>query len=148
MASGAAAGAPATDLDGVGAWRVEGAVSSSQRTKYDFLQWAYAQMAGGVPRQVICDELLFGKVDSPLDRAPRSEAEQDLSAVMVDRNLLGRAMEKAGRVDDAIALYEANVADQFGGSHPYDRLERLYRKRGDSTNVLRVKQIRKTLTSS
>lgn len=115
------------------------------KSKQEFLQWAYAQMAAGAPRQVVCDELLHGAVESPLDRAGRSEAESDLSGVMLDRNLFGQALEKAGRIDEAIALYEANVADQFGGSHPYERLGVIYRKRGDTVNEMRIKRIREAL---
>ncbi len=111
------------------------------KSQTDFLQWAYEQMAAGVPRQLVCDELIYGKVESPLDRQGRSEAEHELSGVMVDRNLLGQALEKVGRGDEAIALYEANVVDQFNGSHPYERLRIIYEKRNDVAKALRVCRI-------
>jgi hypothetical protein len=56
----------------------------------------------------------------------------------VDRNLVGIELERAGAVDRAIALYEANVAESFIGSHPYERLRILYTKRHDYPNALRV----------
>ncbi len=58
--------------------------------------------------------------------------------IMVDRNLRGVALEKAGDIEAAIALYEANVRDRFDGSHPYDRLRVLYRKLGRIADLMRV----------
>tara|TARA_R110002020_G_scaffold95895_4_gene229778 strand:+ start:175 stop:492 length:318 start_codon:yes stop_codon:yes gene_type:complete len=47
----------------------------------------------------------------------------------VQRNLLGKQLEKDGRALDAMALYEANLSEGFEGSFPYRRLAILYRKR-------------------
>ena len=41
---------------------------------------------------------------------------------IVENNLRGIELEKAGRTDEAVALYEQNVAACFDGSHPYNRL--------------------------
>ncbi len=49
----------------------------------------------------------------------------------VTDNLKGIEYEKAGDIDTAIEIYERVVARNFDGSHPYDRLSILYRKRGD-----------------
>ena len=38
----------------------------------------------------------------------------------VERNLRGKKLEKTGRTDEAIQLYEANIADNFDGNFPYD----------------------------
>jgi tetratricopeptide (TPR) repeat protein len=46
------------------------------------------------------------------------------------RNLEGLAAEQAGRVEEAIALYERNVAEGFPGDLPYGRLVAIYEKRG------------------
>jgi hypothetical protein len=46
----------------------------------------------------------------------------------VERNLQGRALETQGLVYNAIEFYEANVADRFDGSFPYDRLAVLFRR--------------------
>ena len=50
----------------------------------------------------------------------------------------GIALEKQGKEAKAMALYEANVADQFDGSHPYNRLRILYKARGRYTDAIRV----------
>ncbi len=57
---------------------------------------------------------------------------------MVDRNLAGIHLERSGAIDRAIVLYEANVAESFIGSHPYERLRILYTKQHDYANALRV----------
>jgi hypothetical protein len=57
---------------------------------------------------------------------------------MVDRNLRGTQLERAGREDAAIVLYEANVADGFDGDHPYDRLRAIHTRRKDLARALQV----------
>lgn len=57
---------------------------------------------------------------------------------IVENNLRGIELEKDGRTDEAIALYEQNVAAYFEGSHPYNRLAIIYRKRKDYDNEIRV----------
>ena len=57
---------------------------------------------------------------------------------IVDNNLRGIELEKAGRTDEAIILYEQNVSAAFHGSHPYNRLAIIYRKRKDYDNEIRV----------
>jgi tetratricopeptide (TPR) repeat protein len=54
------------------------------------------------------------------------------------RNLLGSEYEKAGYVDIAIDLYEKNVKEKFKGSLPYDRLAKIYRKRRQFNDEIRV----------
>lgn len=56
----------------------------------------------------------------------------------VDRNLKGKALEKVGKVDDAIELYEKNIAGECEGNFPYDRLAIIYRKRGMLDEEIRV----------
>jgi tetratricopeptide (TPR) repeat protein len=58
--------------------------------------------------------------------------------IMVERNLQGKDMEKAGRIEEAIALYEANVRDRFDGTHPYDRLRILYTREKQYDDAIRV----------
>jgi tetratricopeptide (TPR) repeat protein len=45
------------------------------------------------------------------------------------RNLEGLALEQAGQLDEAIGLYERNVAEGFAGDLPYGRLVALYERR-------------------
>jgi tetratricopeptide (TPR) repeat protein len=56
----------------------------------------------------------------------------------VQRNLTGIKLEKLDRVDEAIRLYEANVRENFDGSHPYNRLAVIYRKRKQIDDEIRV----------
>lgn len=61
-----------------------------------------------------------------------------LNKVMIDRNVNGQAFEKAGQIDKATELYEANIADRFIGTHPYDRLRVIYSRRKRYTEAIRV----------
>lgn len=61
-----------------------------------------------------------------------------IMGIMVCRNTEGGGLERAGRDADAVALYEANVADGFEGSYPYVRLIRLYLGRGLTDEARRV----------
>ena len=59
----------------------------------------------------------------------------------VSNNLSGADAEKAGNIEEAIRLYEQNVADRFDGSHPYKRLAIIYRQQkryDDEVRVLNV----------
>ena len=56
----------------------------------------------------------------------------------VDRNLKGIKLEKAGKIDEAIKLYEMNINESFDGNHPYDRLAIIYRKRKQFDDEIRV----------
>jgi tetratricopeptide (TPR) repeat protein len=56
------------------------------------------------------------------------------------RNLEALALEKAGKFDEAIAVYERNVAEGFVGDFPYGRLVSIYERRAaldDAERVLR-----------
>src|SRR5260370_31630032 len=56
------------------------------------------------------------------------------------RNLEAMAAEHAGKLDEAIALYERNIAEGFAGDLPYGRLVAMYERRGaldDAERVLR-----------
>tara|TARA_R110000744_G_scaffold39187_1_gene89328 strand:+ start:353 stop:661 length:309 start_codon:yes stop_codon:yes gene_type:complete len=56
----------------------------------------------------------------------------------VQRNLLGKQLEKEGQIVKAMSLYEANVSENFEGSFPYRRLAILYRKRKLPSEVIRI----------
>ena len=68
----------------------------------------------------------------------RSSADEVRFGRCVDRNLKGQELERKGQGLKAISLYEANVADHFDGSHPYERLRRIYFDNCDYANVSRV----------
>ena len=58
--------------------------------------------------------------------------------IMVDRNNKGIELEKKGDIESAIKLYEQNVADEFFGTHSYDRLAIIYRKRKQFDDEIRI----------
>ncbi len=44
------------------------------------------------------------------------------------RNLQGLELERAGRIAEAIELYEQNIAEGFEGDWPYGRLVAIYER--------------------
>ena len=62
----------------------------------------------------------------------------DLFDQQVERNLKGIELEKTGEIDKAIQLYELNIAEDFTGSHPYNRLAIIYSRRKQVANEIRV----------
>ncbi len=58
----------------------------------------------------------------------------------VQRNLMGKQLEKEHKVLEAKALYEANISEGFEGSFPYRRLAILYRKKKMLSDEVRVLQ--------
>jgi len=57
---------------------------------------------------------------------------------LVNRNLKGIKLEKEGKIDKAIKLYEKNIEEEFEGSHPYTRLAIIYSKKGLLDDEIRV----------
>jgi hypothetical protein len=107
--------------------------------KKDFQRLAAQQRKAGIPLQLICD--YFDTLPMPRQLTVMkalSSVKDDLARELVDRNLTGRKLEEQGKIEKAIVLYEANVSDQFRGTHPYDRLRIIYSKRQDYTNAARV----------
>src|ERR1700722_8392335 len=95
-------------------------------------------------------EWLFGRRRvKPRSPIPSAAAEQELRKPpaagpdsdfprCVDRNLKGIELEKKGHTAPAVRLYEANIADQFDGSHPYERLRILYARQHRWADAIRV----------
>lgn len=54
------------------------------------------------------------------------------------RNLEGMELERAGRIDEAVTLYEQNVAEGFEGDWPYGRLVAIHERRGDLERAVAV----------
>lgn len=63
-----------------------------------------------------------------------------LEDIIVNKNVKGTELEKQSKVDEAIALYESNVADFADTPHPYDRLRIIYTKRKQYSEAIRVCQ--------
>jgi hypothetical protein len=57
--------------------------------------------------------------------------ERERLTQQTSRNLEGMELERAGRTDEALALYEQNVAEGFEGDWPYGRLVAIHEKRGE-----------------
>ena len=53
-------------------------------------------------------------------------------------SLSGIDLEKDGRIDEAIAIYEQEIQNNFEGDHPYNRLSIIYRKRKQFDEEIRV----------
>lgn len=53
----------------------------------------------------------------------------------------GIEQEKKGNVDLAIEIYEENIKHGYAATHAYERLMKLYRKRKDFENEIRIIQI-------
>lgn len=68
---------------------------------------------------------------------PPDANERDFAEAL-KRNLLGRDLERQGRENEAIELYEDNVRAGFIGSHPYERLRVIYTRNKDFASALRV----------
>ena len=56
-------------------------------------------------------------------------------------NVEGQALEKAGRIDEAITLYEYGVAARTDTPFTYKRLRILYRRQERPNDVERIKQL-------
>ncbi len=67
---------------------------------------------------------------------------QDFDREQVDlqtrRNVEALALEGEGRTEEAIALYEQNIADGFEGDWPYGRLVAYYERLGRLDDAQRV----------
>jgi hypothetical protein len=61
-----------------------------------------------------------------------------LLAEQTARNLEGMALERDGRLEEAIALYERNVAEGFEGDWPYGRLVAIFERRGQLELAVQV----------
>jgi tetratricopeptide (TPR) repeat protein len=104
---------------------------------------AQSELARGVPRQTICQGWLSQDRCSltPEERVIYGQAERQLFAEMIARNQRGAELEKCGKIPEAIAEYEANVADRFLGAQPYQRLQALYLAQGDYDKALRTSRL-------
>ena len=92
------------------------------------------------PRPSEESSVLFG-----LDAAERAKigTEDDplrgFEAAM-ERHTEAERAEQSGDPEKAIRLYEMSVAEEFVGSHPYERLASLYERRHDYEAALRVSE--------
>jgi hypothetical protein len=69
---------------------------------------------------------------------PPDDIDRDLIDLQTQRNLQGLTLESEGRVDEAVVLYEQNIADGFEGDWPYGRLVAYYEKMQSLEDAQRV----------
>jgi hypothetical protein len=69
---------------------------------------------------------------------PLDDDERQLLEVQTRRNLDAIELEAAGRTEEALALYEQNVAEGFVGDWPYSRLVAVYERAREYDEALRV----------
>lgn len=112
-------------------------------------QRAQEQIARGVPRQAIYNELIaksraiLGDPDSPtphLDANAYQSVADEVLHQMMDRNQQAAQCESQGCIEQAAALYEANLADRFEGMRPYERLRLIYTRQKRYADAIRVCQ--------
>ena len=72
------------------------------------------------------------------DLPPETLEERWQLEAQTARNLEAFEAEREGRLDDAIALYERNVAESFPGDLPYGRLVAIYERAADLDAAERV----------
>ncbi len=63
---------------------------------------------------------------------------QEKLELTASRNNIGIELEKNDLIDDAIKVYEENVAEEVIATRSYERLMIIYRKRQDYNNEIRV----------
>ena len=69
---------------------------------------------------------------------PLSDDDRQRLEVQTRRNLDAMDLEAAGRMDEALALYEQNVAEGFVGDWPYTRLVAVYERARRYDDAVRV----------
>jgi tetratricopeptide (TPR) repeat protein len=126
-------------------WPFKKKPRTSKQVLADLREWADSQLKAGKSRQFLETTLLKAKLDAKdPEYAAKLQANsllaREIGNLLYQRNEQGSAYEKAGDIDQAIALYEQNVADEFMGGHPYERLRILYSQRKDYANALRICQ--------
>ena len=87
----------------------------------------------------------------PPEEAERIGTQEDLLMgyeADLERNLEAARAEERGDVEVAIRLYEASVAEEFVGAHPYERLAALREGRRNYAEALRVTETYISLAKS
>ena len=64
--------------------------------------------------------------------------ERTRQARLTARNLEGLELERSGRTQEALALYEQNVQEGFEGDWPYGRLVAAYERTGELERAVAV----------
>lgn len=100
--------------------------------------WISRQQAEGIPLGRIEASLWESASDKNWLAGPLVAAAGYILDIFITRSASGAAAERGGKLREAIELYEANVKDEFIGSHPYERLFRIYFRDGRLDDAERV----------
>lgn len=101
-------------------------------------EWMARQQADGIPLGRIEASLWESASDRNWLAGPLIAAAGLILDIFMTRSASGAAAERAGDVTKAVDLFEANVRDEFTGSHPYEQLFRIYFKEGRLDDAERV----------
>lgn len=104
-------------------------------------RWAENQIKKGIPRQKVCTDVMakfdharpdpknLGNMQKVTEHNQAClSVERAIIQTMIDRNAKASQLEKSGKIEQAISLFEESVRDQFAGTVPYDRLRIMYTK--------------------
>lgn len=81
------------------------------------------------------------KWQKAVDEMSKRSAQEKEIALTASLNNEGIELEKNGKEDEAIIVYEKNVSRRCTATHSYDRLLVIYRKRKDIDNELRIAKL-------
>lgn len=94
----------------------------------------------GEPRPPEEPSNLFGLDPDERDRIGTEEDPLRGFEAAMERHAEAERALQNGDLEEAIHLYETSVAEEFVGSHPYERLSSLYERRHDYEEALRVSE--------
>jgi len=83
---------------------------------------------------------LFGLDPNERDRIGTEDDPLRGFEAAMERHIQAERSLQNGDLDEAIRLYEASVAEEFVGSHPYKRLSSLHERRHDYEEALQVSE--------
>ena len=76
--------------------------------------------------------------DYVVEKQQKYEEERKILNLTASLNQKGKELEKEGKIEEAIAVYEENIKLEYPATHSYERLMVLYRKQKDKENAIRV----------
>jgi tetratricopeptide (TPR) repeat protein len=95
-------------------------------------------MFGGTPPATEEPSPLYGLDEEERGRIGTQEDPLRNFEAAMQRNEEAERAERNGDPERAIQLYETSIAEEFVGSHPYERLASLYERRRNPAEALRV----------
>jgi hypothetical protein len=103
---------------------------------------------GGSPPSTEEQAPLYGLDESERERIGTEEDPLHNFEAAMQRNEEAERAVYNGDPERAIQLYETSIAEEFVGSHPYERLASLYERRHNPAEALRVCEAFTTLAKS